>query len=179
LVYSGIIDSIRNPVPLLEALKAEFSEKMEEVNMTFVGNVSESVREFVLSDSWLAARIHFAGYVPHREVFRFYELADALILILTDTKNAQGNIPGKLFEYLATGIPVLALGDPKGDSAAILENSGSGCVIAHSDAEGIKKRLRAVFESEKREAELGNLEMYSRKNLSFQLAKILNENSIS
>ncbi len=179
LVYSGIIDSIRNPVPLLEAMKAEFSGKNEEVNMTFVGNISESVREFIQSDSWLSGRIHFAGYVSHQEVFGFYEKADALVLILTDTKNAQGNIPGKLFEYLATGIPVMALGDPKGDSAAILQNSGSGSVIAHTDSASIRKRLRAVFESEKRETDLGNLEKYSRKNLCFQLAKFLDENSIS
>lgn len=179
LVYSGIIDSIRNPIPLLEALKAEFSEKNEEVNMTFVGNVSESVREFIQSDSWLSGRILFAGYVSHQEVFGFYEKADALVLILTDTKNAQGNIPGKLFEYLATGIPVLALGDPKGDSASILENSGSGSVIAHTDSDAIRKRLRAVFESDKRETDPGNLEKYSRRNLSFQLSKILDENSNS
>ncbi len=179
LVYSGIIDSIRNPIPLLEAIKAEFSEKMEEVKLTFVGNVSEFVREFVQADSWLSDRIHFAGYVSHQEVFGFYEQADALVLILTDTKNAQGNIPGKLFEYLATGIPVLALGDPKGDSAVILENSDSGNVMAHTDIEGIRKRLREVFESDKRDTDSSNLEKYSRKNLSVQLAKILDENSIS
>ena len=179
LVYSGIIDSIRNPMHILEAMKIEFSEKNEDVKMTFVGNVSESVREFVQTDSWLSARVHFAGYVSHREVFGFYEHADALVLILTDTKNAQGNIPGKLFEYLATGIPVLALGDPKGDSATILHNSGSGSVIAHTDSDAIRKRLREVFESDKRDTGSGNLEKYSRKNLSIQLAKILDEISIS
>ncbi len=179
LAYSGIIDSIRNPIPLLEAMKSEFSKKEEDVKLTFVGNVSESVREFVQSDSWLSGRIHFAGYVSHQNVFGFYEEADALVLILTDTKNAQGNIPGKLFEYLATGIPVLALGDPKGDSATILNDSGAGEVIAHIDSDAIRKRLRVVFESEQREADLSNLEKYSRKNLSLQLAKFLDENPIS
>ncbi len=179
LVYSGIIDSIRNPIPLLEAMKSEFSKKEEDVKLTFVGNVSESVREFVQSDSWLSGRIHFAGYVSHQNVFGFYEEADALVLILTDTKNAQGNIPGKLFEYLAIGIPVLALGDPKGDSATILNDSGAGEVIAHIDSDAIRKRLRVVFESEQREADLSNLEKYSRKNLSLQLAKFLDENPIS
>ena len=45
MVYSGIIDAIRNPIPLLEAMKAEFYAKNEEVEMTFVGKVSETVTD--------------------------------------------------------------------------------------------------------------------------------------
>jgi glycosyltransferase involved in cell wall biosynthesis len=112
-------------------------------------------------------------------VFGFYAKADALVLILTDTKNAQGNIPGKLFEYLATGVPVLALGDPKGDSARILKDAGAGEVIAHTDAGGIKNRLRTLMDSEVKRINSADLEKYSRRSLSFQLAKILDEHTLS
>lgn len=179
LVYSGIIDAIRNPIPLLEAMKAEFYAKNEEVEMTFVGKVSEQVQNYIKADSWLNSRIHFAGYVSHQEVFGFYAKADALVLILTDTKNAKGNIPGKLFEYLATGIPVVALGDPKGDSAKILTSSGAGAVIAHTDSHGIKFRLRTLMEKDSIPTNSTDLEKYSRRNLSFQLAKILDEHTLS
>ncbi|MDF2157123.1 glycosyltransferase family 4 protein [Algoriphagus sp. CAU 1675] len=179
LVYTGIIDSIRNPIPLLEALKEEFSAEDVQVQMTFVGKVSEQVRGFVQADSWLASRIHFPGYVSHQEVFGFYAEADALVLILTDTKNAKGNIPGKLFEYLATKIPVLALGDPEGDSALILKNAGAGVVLPHSDLAGIRRRLRELFESTSLQIDSPDLEKYSRRTLSFQLAKILDEHSVS
>ncbi|HSF52219.1 MAG TPA: glycosyltransferase family 4 protein [Algoriphagus sp.] len=175
LVYSGIIDAIRNPIPVLEAIKAEFSGSETQVEMTFVGKVSEAVKEFVAGDLWLKARIHFAGYVSHREVFGFYAKADALVLILTDTKNAQGNIPGKLFEYLATGVPILALGDPEGDSARILQSAGSGSILAHSDHKAIRKQLRSILDSSETLVKSEGLETYSRKNLSFQLAKILDE----
>jgi glycosyltransferase involved in cell wall biosynthesis len=179
LIYSGIIDAIRNPIPLMDAMKAEFEVTQEQVEWTFVGKVSEQVQTYVKADSWLNARIHFAGYVSHKEVFGFYAKADALVLILTDTKNAQGNIPGKLFEYLATGIPVLALGDPSGDSAQILKDSGGGEVIAHTDSEGIRKRLRYLLESIEGETKSPAIEHYSRRNLSFQLAKILDEHTLS
>lgn len=179
LVYSGIIDSIRNPVPLMEALKSEFEETEEQVEWTFVGKVSDQVKGYVQSDLWLKDRIHFPGYFSHREVFDFYAKADALVLILTDTKNAQGNIPGKLFEYLATGIPVLALGDPKGDSAAILKDSGAGAVIAHTDPLAIRAQLRDLMDSKPRTSGLSGLEKYSRRSLSLQLAKILDEHTLS
>jgi glycosyltransferase involved in cell wall biosynthesis len=179
LVYSGIIDAIRNPIPLMEAMKAEFEASADQIEWTFVGKVSEQVQNYVKADSWLSARIHFAGYVSHQEVFGFYAKADALVLILTDTKNAQGNIPGKLFEYLATGIPVLALGDPNGDSAKILMDAGGGEVIEHTDMEGIKIRLRNLLNPSSGETKSADLEKYSRRNLSFQLAKILDEHTLS
>lgn len=179
LVYSGIIDAIRNPIPLMEAMKAEFEESGDQVEWTFVGKVSEQVHAFVSADPWLKQRIHFAGYVSHGEVFGFYAKADVLVLILTDTKNAQGNIPGKLFEYLATGVPVLALGDPKGDSAAILQDAGAGAVLEHTDQSAIQKQLRSLFQSTGTLAKAKGLEAYSRKNLSVQLAKILDEHTLS
>jgi glycosyltransferase involved in cell wall biosynthesis len=179
LVYSGIIDAIRNPIPLMEALKAEFEDGDEEVKWTFVGKVSEQVQAYVKKDAWLSARIHFAGYVSHGEVFGFYAKADVLVLILTDTKNAQGNIPGKLFEYLATGVPVLALGDPEGDSAKILKDAGAGEVIAHTDASTIREQLRALMDSSSKKVDPKDLEKYSRQQLSYQLAKILDEHTLS
>ncbi len=175
LVYSGIIDAIRNPIPLMEALKSEFEGGAEEINWTFVGKVSEQVQAYVKRDPWLSARIHFAGYVSHGEVFGFYAKADALVLILTDTKNAQGNIPGKLFEYLATGVPVLALGDPEGDSAKILKDAGAGEVIAHTDASTIRWQLRVLMDSSAKKVDPKDLEKYSRQYLSHQLAKNLDE----
>lgn len=179
LVYSGIIDAIRNPIPLMEALKSEFKHGIEEVKWTFVGKVSEQVQAYVKEDAWLSERIHFAGYVSHSEVFGFYAKADVLVLILTDTKNAQGNIPGKLFEYLATRIPVLALGDPEGDSAKILKDAGAGQVIAHTDATSIKAQLRTLMDSSLKKVDPKELEKYSRQHLSHQLARILDEHTFS
>ncbi|MEB2782098.1 glycosyltransferase family 4 protein [Algoriphagus sp. C2-6-M1] len=179
IVYTGIIDSIRNPMPLLKAMKEEFSKEKGEVQFTFVGRVSEQVQEDIRADSWLLAHVNFAGYVSHQEVFKFYKNANALALILTNTKNAKGNIPGKLFEYMATTLPILALGDSEGDSARILEESGAGEVLAHSDHVAIQVRLRKLFEQSGKAESASGFEQYSRRNLSFQLAGFLNEHSLS
>jgi hypothetical protein len=112
-------------------------------------------------------------------VFEYYEKADALALILTNTKNAKGNIPGKLFEYMATTLPILALGDPEGDSGKILIESGAGKVLAHSDHVAIQVSLRKLFEHSGKAYPAKGIDQYSRKNLSFQLANFLDEDSIS
>src|SRR5690606_1798608 len=135
--------------------------------------------EQIALDSWLSSHVEFSGYVSHQEVFEFYAKADALALILTNTKNAKGNIPGKLFEYMAITLPILALGDPEGDSAKILEDSGAGKVLEHSDYVPIQVRLRKLFEQTNEQKSAIGIEQYSRKNLSIQLANLLDESSLS
>ena len=179
LVYTGIIDAIRNPLPLMQALKSEFEAAGEEVSWTFVGKVSEQVQHQVQADTWLQRHIHFAGYVSHQEVFDFYAKADALVLILTDTKNAKGNIPGKLFEYLATGLPVLALGDPQGDSSEILSQAGAGAVLSHGDQPAMRQALRRLYQTAGAQQSVGSLEAYSRKTGSRQVAELLDKKLVS
>ncbi|TDQ16510.1 glycosyltransferase involved in cell wall biosynthesis [Algoriphagus boseongensis] len=179
LVYTGVIDAIRNPIPLLKAIKEEFQGTGEEVDFTFVGKVSDPVKEFVAADSWLVNRIHFPGYVSHGEVFGFYAKADGLVLILTDTKNAKGNIPGKLFEYLATGIPIVALGDPEGDSAQILNQAEGGKVIRHEDFVGIQVVLRELMDGKGKGGNSPQFARFSRRSLTFDLAKILDAHTLS
>ena len=174
ILYTGVIDAIRNPIPFLIALKEVFEKKAIKVTLRFVGKVSENVKSFIESDSWLQNHIRLEGYVSHGQVFSFYKKAHLLLLILTDTKNAQGNIPGKLFEYIATGRPIIALGDPKGDSAKILDNSGSGRVFPHTDLKGIEAFLQN-FEPNIDFRKSGSIGKYSRKNLTQQLSQLLDE----
>ena len=130
-------------------------------------------------DAWLSKTVNFPGYVIHSEVFGFYGKADALILILTDTKNAKGNIPGKVFEYLATGLPILAIGDPKGDSAVILKEGGAGQVLPHTAHASIQIALRNLAESAESDSPVSAIDRFSRKNLTHQLTEILIGDSVS
>jgi glycosyltransferase involved in cell wall biosynthesis len=174
ILYTGVIDAIRNPIPFITAFKEVYVNHSTKVTLRFVGKVSENVKSFIASDPWLQKHVILEGYVSHGAVFSFYQKANLLLLILTDTKNAQGNIPGKLFEYIATGRPIIALGDPEGDSAKILGNSGSGIVFSHTDLEGIKNYL-LDFKPKEEYSQSDSIEKYSRKNLTGQLAKLLDE----
>lgn len=174
ILYTGVIDAIRNPIPFLNELKEVFGKSPKKITLRFVGKVSENVKILLESDDWFQNHVKLEGYVPHEAVFSFYQKAHLLLLILTDTKNAQGNIPGKLFEYIATGRPIIALGDPQGDSAQILDNSGSGQVFSHNDLAGIKNFLQS-FNPKSDFNFSDSIEKYSRKNLTLQLSNLLDE----
>ena len=173
IVYSGVIDAIRNPLPFLNVLKTVFGDTTGKVRLTFVGRVNENVKRLLRDDNWLRAHVVLAGYVSHKEVFSYYQKANLLLLILTNTKNAKGNIPGKLFEYMATDRQILALGDPKGDSASIIKTSEAGKVFSHTDETGMAQFIKNFQNIETSKKSDTNLQQFSRKNITEQLAHLL------
>ena len=54
-------------------------------------------------------------------------------------------IPGKLFEYLRSGKPVLAIINPQGICAEILNTAGSGFIADSSSKIAIKEKLLLVY----------------------------------
>ncbi len=116
-----------------------------------------------------------AGYIPHEEVFQYYEKAHVLLLILTNTKNAKGNIPGKVFEYMATGRKIVALGDPEGDTAQILRQAQAGEVFRHEDIDGIKSFLTSSLTQTANSQQSTINISYERKTLTGKLADLLDE----
>jgi len=174
IVYTGIIDSIRDPLPFLEAFKAAYMGHQIEARLTFVGKVSDKITDYIYSDPWLQRHIDLAGYVSHREVFTYYEKAHLLLLILTNTKNAKGNIPGKLFEYIATGRPIIGLGDPMGDAAQIIREAGAGEVFAHESKSEMERFLIRALE-QKKDSKIMGESPFERKKLTGKLAALLDK----
>lgn len=176
IVYTGIIDSIRDPIPFLKAFQEAFEFSKKEVRLRFVGKVSNRVIAIIQNNSWLTEHVSMEGYVSHDKVFEYYQKANLLLLILTNTKNAKGNIPGKLFEYMATGRPVIALGDPAGDSAVILQSANAGQVFKHEDKEGMVGFLYN-FQPEFIYSLSDEVVKYSRQNLTQKLAELLTKHA--
>ena len=143
--------------------------------MTFVGRVSEAVKAFVAEDPWLGDHVVFTGYLSHESVFGYYEKAHLLLLILTDTKNAKGNIPGKLFEYLATNRRILALGDPSGDAARLIHEAEAGRVISHLAEQEIESFLKLADSLRTTPPPQAGLGQFERRQITRKLAEILDD----
>lgn len=175
IVYTGVIDAIRNPMPFLRAMKEVFGTTEDTIRLTFVGRVSQQVKASVDEDTWLSSHVKFAGYVSHGNVFEYYKKAQLLLLILTNTKNAKGNIPGKVFEYMATGRQIIALGDPEGDTSKIIQRAGAGKVFRHEDRAGMTSFLENYIRSASQEGKPTSNTLYERRVLTGKLADLLNK----
>jgi len=174
ITYAGFLNSLRNPATLWDCLEEmcseneEFGEKLE---FRFCGTIDLAVKSYISKLKFLSEKVRYSGYINHSELIKKYYLSDCLLLILNRSKIAKGHIPGKLFEYMASGSPVLALGPVDSDVHTIISETGTGEICEWDDKTCIKKNLiELISKSKLRQTEASK---YSRKQLTKKLAALL------
>jgi glycosyltransferase involved in cell wall biosynthesis len=85
--------------------------------------------------------VRFVPYMPHREALSCLVAADAAILLVDSHPHADRHVPGKLFEYLGAGKPVLALAPRGSEAAHIVEENGAGAVLPPDDPDAVAELL--------------------------------------
>jgi glycosyltransferase involved in cell wall biosynthesis len=176
--HVGVVDHLRDPRPFMRALRAAAlcaADFAQQTCVEFVGNVNTVFQQEVQADTVLAPITRFVPPVPHRELLQLYGATDVQLLVLAHTAIAPGNLPGKFFEYLASGNPILAVGPAHGDAHAILTETGAGCIFERTDEAGMQRTLLSYFEKWKSNSLVLNARdlPYTRKNLTEKLARLL------
>lgn len=176
--HAGTVNEKSNPVPFMNAVNAlckENKEVLDNILIEFVGDVHGSFRSFIHENNLLQTITRFVPAIPHDKLLDLYGETSALLLIITEYKGAEGYTGGKSFEYIATGLPVIALGPPGGEAAKLLRETSSGEVFSGSDQDKIKNALLILFRqwqsgnSMKKEAN----DAYSRRRLTQKLVALL------
>ncbi|MHB8847456.1 MAG: glycosyltransferase, partial [Burkholderiales bacterium] len=62
-------------------------------------------------------------------------------LLILQASNCNHQIPAKLYEYMRAGRPILALTDPVGDTAKLLQEAGIHTIAPLDDVEAIQEKL--------------------------------------
>jgi glycosyltransferase involved in cell wall biosynthesis len=178
--HIGIVNEKCDPRPFMKAvgeLCMSNIEIKEAITIEFVGTVHPSFKEFVFQDPTLSSITKFTNAVPHEALIELYASSAVLVLILTGYKDAEGYMPGKLFEYMATGLPILGVGPITGDAAAILQDAGARMMFAENDTNGIQKFLELNFvkwKTPNHELSKNANSTYSRKEITRTLSTLLN-----
>ena len=178
--HVGIVDELRDPRPVMEAIKelcnsdAHFAAH---VQIEFIGNVNTTFKEFVEQDTVLTKVTRFVGQMPHSQLLDLYGKTDLQLLVLAYTAIAPGNLPGKFFEYLASGNPILAIGPVDGDAAAVLIKTKAGEIFERSDKTGIQKSILTYFNNWKEGTRVVDRDVssYTREKLTQQLIGLIEE----
>lgn len=178
LSYIGVLEQLRNPDNLWKALDELIRENVDfatDFKLKFVGRIDDKILQSIENSS-LKNHILNLGYLAHGKAVEEMQNSDLLLITNFPNESSKGIIPGKIFEYLASGKQILSFGPDKADVAKILEETKAGKHFNYDDTETVKKFILEKFELWKNGSLLENtqhIEQFSRKNLTQQLTEVL------
>ncbi|WP_353164985.1 glycosyltransferase family 4 protein [Empedobacter brevis] len=182
LTYSGGLEILRNPASLWKALSEIIAENQsfkEDFKLDFYGSLADDVKQTII-DQGLENNLIVHGYVSHQESLNAINAANILLLTNFDNQASKGIIPGKLFEYMATGNPILAIGPTDADVEKILQKTEAGNYFMPQQVEEMKGFILSVYRqwlvnpNQKFETNEKEVQQFNRKNLTSKLVEVMN-----
>ncbi|WP_222984061.1 glycosyltransferase family 4 protein [Flagellimonas meishanensis] len=176
--HLGSLLTGRNPISLWEVLGDLIRENKRFGNalkIQLAGVVGGETLSS-LEDFGLMPYLELMGYLSHDQVVKVQQKSQVLLLLEIDSEETKGIIPGKLFEYLNAGRPILAVGPENWDAGAIVSETQAGRVCVHGDKATIKAVLLDWFEkyeSDRLQIDAKGVEKYHRKKLTGALTNII------
>ncbi len=137
IVYSGTFyKEFRDPINLFNALK----ELPIPYKFVILGR-NESFLPFMKQ---LGNKCSFLGFVPHFQTLEYQRNADVLIHL--GNKQAE-QIPGKFFEYLGSGVPILSIVYNDNDETAHLTRKLGVGLVCRNEKDEIKDALMYLYQA--------------------------------
>ncbi|PNW28778.1 glycosyl transferase family 1 [Formosa algae] len=178
LSHIGSLLSKRNPKILwrvLSDLVKERKDFAEDFQLNIIGSIGEDVLKS-LEKFKLDGYINNVGYVSHQEAITYQKQSQLLLLIEIDSKDTQCIIPGKLFEYMVSNRPILAMGPVGSDVEQIIKTTNTGQYFLYTEYNGLKREVLKYYEAFKQgslQSHPIGLQKYSRRSLAETLSKLL------
>ena len=128
ILHTGNIFDHQNPKKFWNTVKNEIN-KGRKLKLVFIGTVSPGIKESI-RDSGLEDHTEFKGFLPYKEMLSDMIIADYLLVCATEPRH----VPGKLFEYLRVGKPIIAFGDGNEEVNQILKESNAGMMFGYNES---------------------------------------------
>jgi glycosyltransferase involved in cell wall biosynthesis len=177
LTFTGQFTSRRASASLFEAL-GHFANWVVQRDGRFefrvVGVMSQDVRERLTNQG---VPLKTTGYLPHSEAIEQMVSADVLLSVMPTGPNVSTVTPGKVYEYLASERPILAIGPENGVTRQLVDRCRAG-ICTPPDRDKMLAALKRLW----RDWKGGRLQAgcppervrrYTRQHLTGELAKIL------
>lgn len=175
IIHTGSFYRGRTPEALFKAFNRLLHERpglKNHIQIILVGKEEPFVKNLI-EENRLNDVVIIVPYLPHKECLTYLLGADILFL-----NTMQNYVPGKVFEYVRSGKPTLALVPENTTVAEIVNSTQSGVVIDPSETEKIQNMILKMYEQYKK-GELvlkrkddSVIYQYERKHLTGKLAEI-------
>jgi glycosyltransferase involved in cell wall biosynthesis len=139
LTYGGAFYVGRSPVPMFEAARLAIEREpavANDLELVFAGILQREYSR-AAEKLGLAEIVRSTGYLPHVEDLALLLASDVLWMTMSDDLSA----PGKLYEYLGTGKPILGLVPERSEAEKVLHDYGAGIAVRPGDIKAISDAL--------------------------------------
>jgi len=181
LTYTGSMYGRRNPASLFEAIERLIEAgriSAEQFNLRFIGRFGNEVHDMFAKASFKES-IEIISYIPHKESIEYLMKSDILLLIVDESKESEEIVPGKVYEYLGTRIPLIAIAPEKSAIADLIDETKAGMLAHQTDIKKIGDIFMTYFNdwNESKTTlvpEEKSVNSYERKEASRKLSGLLN-----
>lgn len=159
IVYAGtLFPAVRDPGPLFEALRRMKDSGLlrREITVDFYGRGSSFARLLAVNYG-LEDCVFAHALVKPAQAFSLQRDADVLLLLYWNHPSELFALSGKIFEYLATRRPIIALGLTQGEGPRLINRLDAG--ICSTDPDEIQEFL---LKSVREKREFGQVSSTSR-----------------
>jgi glycosyltransferase involved in cell wall biosynthesis len=180
LTYTGALYGRRRPDLFFKAvtdLVREKSIEREKISINLIGHYKTDRLNSLVKQYGLSGVITVHPYMEHRQCLQKLLSSDALLLLEGSGPGSGAFYTGKVFEYMNTNRPIIAVIPENGAAAGLIRETGTGSV---SDCGNLKEIKQNVLESYSEwlsgsthfSPDRKAVSQYERKNLTAKLAGV-------
>lgn len=162
ILHAGNIFDYQNPKYFWQSLRKKI-DRGKKIKLVFVGTVSPGIKQSIL-DAGLEPNTIYKGFMPYKKMLNEMMSADYLLVCATEPRH----VPGKLFEYLRAGKPIIAFCDGNEEVKKILTEANAGMMFGYEESGEEFFNESSHFKSDQE-----FIKRFERKNISKGLRIIL------
>ena len=167
--FTGTISELYPMGGFIEAVKSLLL-KGYDLLIKFTGAVSEPQKQQMVADLG-KDHLEFIPYIDHMSVIKQMTSSSLLLLVIASHRDNKSFLSGKLFEYIASGRPVLCLGPVDGDAAKMIEHHNFGRCYDYDDTVNIENYIISQITDPSFTRRALPVE-YTRRHLAEQIARL-------
>lgn len=164
----------------LNELCTEDKHFNEHFVLRLTGVVNGEIRD-AIEKSDLSRHVEYEDFVKHDIAVNKMINSNLLYLPIPQAENNQLILTGKIFEYMASHTPILAIGPVDGNAASILDECGRGQMYDYENKDAIKSKIAEEYTFWKEHGGIGRKEesedytKYERKKLTKVYADLISK----
>lgn len=148
VVFTGTLSQMPDALAFLEAIHEVLARRPEarrRLRVKFAGPYETGVEDRAIALG-LKGIVEFLGPVSHQQARALQRQADLQVLWKPSGAGFRTMVPGKLYEYLDSGRPLLAMLDSEDEAARLVERGG-GLVRAPRDRAGVAATIEQCYQA--------------------------------